>query len=422
MNMIASVAPPALRVAVLVDLAYGPSAGGHVKCWQRLAEAALGFSSQLDLTVFFSGERATTIPVGPNVRYEILPPVFSTRRLAFLTGDIPDHTDLAPWHPELARRLRHGGFDVVHTTDGFFAFTRTAQRVAPRLGIGLVNSIHTATPALTRLFVRKALKRLGPLGSLLADRFHLADWAEASKNAALARHQAKCRFALVSRDDDRQRACRELPPERVRLLRRGIDPHRFAPDFRDRVWLQSEFGVPAEAVLVLYCGRMDPSKNVENLVEGVCLAAARGAPLFLVCAGDGVLRAEAARRLGPLGICPGQIDTDRLARLYAGADLFALPSEIEVFGNVVLESLASGTPVLVAEKGGMGSAITEGCTGLVVRGDGPESWAEVLSALAADPARRAAMRAYVVNDASSSLPTWERVLAEDLLPVWMAAK
>src|SRR5215472_15172363 len=83
-----------LRVGVLVDLVLSPQAGGHVKCWQRFAEAAVDFPDRLDLTVHFNGPEQRRIELSPSVRYQLLPPVFSTARLI---RQLPDHTDLAPW-------------------------------------------------------------------------------------------------------------------------------------------------------------------------------------------------------------------------------------------------------------------------------------------------------------------------------------
>ena len=84
-----------LRVGVLVDLPLGPRSGGHVRCWERLAQAALDFPDALDLTVHFIGETSEGRALGETVRYRLLPPVFGTERLSFLSH-VPDHTDLAP--------------------------------------------------------------------------------------------------------------------------------------------------------------------------------------------------------------------------------------------------------------------------------------------------------------------------------------
>ncbi len=192
----------------MVDLPRGANAGGHVLCRERLAAAAVARPGLLDLTIFFSGPEPGIEDLAPHVQLRTLPAVFSTRRLAWLTGTLPDHTDLAPWHPLLAKRLSHG-FDVLHTTDGLFAYARTAARVAARRGLPLVNSIHTATPDLTRLFTARTLQRLlgaGWLGRLACDGLNLPEGAAAAKRHALRRHQAGCAHALVSRPDDRRQA------------------------------------------------------------------------------------------------------------------------------------------------------------------------------------------------------------------------
>src|SRR5438876_12131091 len=62
-------APQRIKVGVLVDLDLTPDAGGHVKCWQRLAEAAVDCADEIDLTVHFSGPEARRIELSPTVRY-----------------------------------------------------------------------------------------------------------------------------------------------------------------------------------------------------------------------------------------------------------------------------------------------------------------------------------------------------------------
>ena len=412
-----------VRVAVMVDLDWGPDAGGHVKCWERFANAALNHAAEIDLTVFVSGSEVATTEMGANVRFTTLPRVLSTQNLRWLTGNLPDHTDLSPWHPQLAARLT-GNFDVLHTTDAYFAFARTAQRVAKRSGVPLVNSIHTATPELTRLFTHRVLQRFagdGWLAKWLAEGLRLPERAEAGKVAELTRHQSQCTYSLVSRQIDCDRAKTVLPAEQVRWLRRGADRGLFSPTRRDRAWLRTKFGVPEDAVLLLYVGRLDPSKNVMHLAEAVRTAADAGAPLVLMCAGEGHLRAQVSAMLGDHAICPGRIEGENLARVYASADLFALPSEIEIYGNVVVEALASGVPALVAERGGMGFLVDPGRTGLVVSGEGSESWTRVLMNLANDRPKLASMRDSVCQSAPGILPAWDDVFTQDLLPVWRSA-
>ena len=135
-----------IRVAVLVDLEWRETAGGHVKCWERLSKAATR-RDDLDMTVHFSGEAERVHELAPNVRYLVHKPVFSTNRIPFLSH-VPDHTDLAPNHWGLAGYLP--SVDVIHTTDAFFNFAKTALRVAKRTPVPLTNSIHTDTPTTPR--------------------------------------------------------------------------------------------------------------------------------------------------------------------------------------------------------------------------------------------------------------------------------
>src|SRR6266567_4498294 len=114
----------------------------------------VGVLVDLALTVHFSGPQPRRIELSPSVRYVVLPPVLSTRRLV---REVPDHTDLAPWHPRLARAL--ADYDVIHTTDAFFCYARTARRFARRHGTPVVSSIHTNTPEYARITTTKLLQR-----------------------------------------------------------------------------------------------------------------------------------------------------------------------------------------------------------------------------------------------------------------------
>src|ERR1051326_2402413 len=87
-----------LKIGVLVDLTLTAEAGGHVKCWQRLAEAATLHPDLIELTVHFNGPERQVIELSPTVRYVLLPPVWSTARLL---RQVPDHTDLGLWHRRL---------------------------------------------------------------------------------------------------------------------------------------------------------------------------------------------------------------------------------------------------------------------------------------------------------------------------------
>src|SRR5712692_5498879 len=221
-----------LRVGVLVDLALTPEAGGHVKCWQRLAEAAVEYPDQLDLTVHFSGQQPRRIELSPAVRYVLLPPVFSTARLI---REVPDHTDLAPWHPRLAAAL--GDYDVIHTTDAFFCYARTAMRFARRQGIPVVSSIHTNTPEYARITTAKLLERR--LGRGLAyraanDVLAVPRWVRLLLERRVAKHLAGVTSAMASYGG--APVSGPASGHCGVALRRGVDSALFTPERRDRGW------------------------------------------------------------------------------------------------------------------------------------------------------------------------------------------
>jgi len=411
-----------IKIAVLVDLALSPAAGGHVKCWERFAEAAARHpESGIDLTIFFSGVRREERRLAPHVRYVLEPPVFSTARIPFLSH-VPDHTDLAPHHPGLAKRL--AGFDLLHTTDGFFAFARTAEKVARHHRIPLVNSVHTETPAYARVYTRRTIERLfgqGALARLLLDRLGVDARAERRMRARLVRHQRRCLFVWVSRSAEAALAEKAVTPERVRFLGRGIDRDFYNPAKRDGVGLRHEFGLPKDAIVALYVGRLSPGKNVGVLIEAMEEARTADPRLHLICAGEGELRRDIEPRLGAGVRCPGVIGAEALARLYASADLFVFPSEIEVFANVVNEAQASGLPVLVSSRSGIDRLLDPGAGGLVIETGSPTHWARAIVDLAADPERRQRMGLASRQQAETMLASWDAVFERDLLPIWRLA-
>lgn len=410
-----------LRIAVLVDLLWRPDAGGHVKCWERLAEAAVRSAPDIDLTVHFQGTADTARDLAPHVHYRFHRPVFSTARIPFL-GHVPDHTDLASWHPRVARAL--AGAELIHTTDAFFAHARTAEKVAAKRGVPLVNSVHTDTPGYTRIFMARTFEGLfgnGFLTRFLVERLRLPENGERDMLKKLARHQARCAYALVSRDEEAERTRAVLPDERVRRLRRGIDRTLFHPAASDRARLFQEFGVPESGVLVLFAGRVNRGKKALTLAQAVHTLRAEGADIHLLCAGEGEDRAAIQTLLGPAATCPGVVPQERLAGFYAAADLFVLPSEIEVNSNVVREALSCGTPVAAHAASGAGMTIRPSETGLLVDGADAAAWADALRPLAGNAGVLDTMGRNAARFALDHLPSWDDVLREDLLPVWQAA-
>ena len=416
----APVATPPLRVGALVDLSLTPDAGGHVKCWERIAEAAVEFPDRLDLTVHFNapdnapGPRC--IELSPSVRYVLMPPVFSTRRLV---RQVPDHTDLGLWHSRLARMLPR--YDVIHTTDAFFCYARTATRFARKRGVPVVSSIHTNTPEYARVTVDHLIAGMfgdGILRRLLSERLALPTQVSRLLERRLNRHLDRVTLAMASYGDELDN---RFGNHCGVSLRRGLDRALFHPEQRDRAWLEARFGVPTGHFVVMYAGKLNSGKNVPLLAPAIEMARQSGLPIHLLGAGEGDQRDLLAARLSDAVTLPGVLSQDELAKAYASADLFAFPSMIDEAGNVVLEAMASGVPALLAAGSGVAARMARCPAVRVLPGDTPQPWAAEIVRLAMTPehCRRLGRAARCVIEAE--VPSWGQVVAEDLLPVWQQA-
>lgn len=410
-----------LRVAALVDLPRSAVSGGHIKGWERLTAAAASGGLPLDLTLYCSGAPTTEI-LGPNARIRQLPAVFSTSRLKFLPY-VPDNTDLAPYHPALARELKT--YDVLHTTDAFFAFAQTAERLSRTRRIPLVTSFHTDTPAYTRIFTRHTIEKLlgGQtwLARKLIDDWQVPERQGRAKDERLKKHLQACRYALVCRDQDRDLAAKVLGPERVAIMRLGVDKTMFGPHRRDRSAIEARYGIPQGRHLVLFVGRVDIGKNIYTLIEALERLLAKGLPMHLMTAGLGPAIEDVRRRLGPHASAPGFVAPDDLAQLYASVDVFALCSEVEIRSMAGVEALTSGCPVLVSEKSGVADLFDRTPAMLPVA-SGPEAWAQALERFVNTPGLVQTMRQEALAHSRDKIASWRDVLEQDLLSVWRRAK
>jgi glycosyltransferase involved in cell wall biosynthesis len=315
-------------------------------------------------------------------------------------------------------------FDVIHTTDGFFAQARTAEYIARNGRIPLVTSFHTDTPSYTRIFTRQTLATLfgenSWLGRKLLNDWRLPEWKERQMLKRLARHVKTCSYALVTRKEDRLFAENLIGKERVHTLRLGIDRALFGPHRRNREEIERAYNIPPQRLVVLFVGRLDVGKNIYTLIAAMEQLLAEGLPLHLVTAGMGPAEQAIRARLGEHASVPGYVAPDDLARLYASADVLALCSEIEIRSMAGVEALASGCPVLVSEKSGVAQLFHHTPAMKVVSG-GIEAWTEALRAFATDGATRAHMRNIARTYGKEHLSSWDEVLAEDLFAVWKKA-
>lgn len=143
---------------------------------------------------------------------------------------------------------------------------------------------------------------------------------------------------------------------------RGVDCQLFHPHY-DKNAVLARYNLGPKYLLT-YVGRLAPEKDIETL-----LAIAKSLPADLnekihwLIVGDGPLRKELEEQAGSNMSFTGYLTGERLSEVYSASDLFVFPSSTETFGNVVLEALASGTPVIGANAGGVKNIINAGETG-----------------------------------------------------------
>jgi glycosyltransferase involved in cell wall biosynthesis len=208
-----------------------------------------------------------------------------------------------------------------------------------------------------------------------------------------------------------------IPADRVVVVPNFVDASAFEPlSGSTREQLLAAFGVPHDALVVGVVARLNPIKDHASLIRAIGTLAPRWPRLHLVVVGRGQSRDELGRLVAELGLA------DRVhfvglqpqrPNLHAVFDLSVLPSRSEGFPNVVLEAMASATPVVATAVGGTRDAVINGETGLLVPPGDTQALTIAIDTLLGDPARRSAMgtaaqqRARRLYQASSAVPVLE---------------
>ena len=209
-------------------------------------------------------------------------------------------------------------------------------------------------------------------------------------------------FVAMSREIERELRAAGVAPDRVAYSPHGVDTERFRPATpEERARLRQQLGWPAEALVIVYTGRLLRGKGLETLVDAFAAVATDHPRAGLVLVGSGAGQALSvedalrervhAARLQDRVIFTGRLD-DVSAPLRA-ADVFVFPSLFEALGISLVEAAACGLPCIGSRTGGIVDVIDDGRSGLLVRPGDVAELEGALRALLADPARRAALGA-----------------------------
>jgi glycosyltransferase involved in cell wall biosynthesis len=185
----------------------------------------------------------------------------------------------------------------------------------------------------------------------------------------------RLRAAVAVSDEIRRLLADDLgvPSTRVHLIRNGVD---VAAEVTP---------VPAAAIRIVAVGRLEPEKRFDVLIDAVRLLVERDVPVDVVVAGEGSQRATLAESAAGLPVrLPGFISDS--AKLWAGAELFCLPSGSEGLPFALLEAMMRGVPCIATDVGDVAAAL--GDAGVIVAPGDPVALADAIQALAGDPARR----------------------------------
>jgi glycosyltransferase involved in cell wall biosynthesis len=174
----------------------------------------------------------------------------------------------------------------------------------------------------------------------------------------------------------------------ISVIRNGVDVDRFSPRPPDES-LRASLGVPAEAPLVVVVSRLNPMKGIDDFVQAMALLAGRYTRARFVIVGDGASRRELEEQAQRLGLAGRVVFTGTrldVAAILAQAAISVAPSLSEGLSNVVLESMATGVPVVATRVGGTPEMLEDGVTGLLVPPCDAPMLAAAIGRLLGDPA------------------------------------
>ena len=188
---------------------------------------------------------------------------------------------------------------------------------------------------------------------------------------------------------------------KIHIVPPGVDTDRFQP--LPTKPARNKLDVPIYAKVLLFVGRIEPLKAVDDILRALARIRVLRPDLFrdlrfLIAGGNkpelhplrqlskslAIRENETVKYLGPL-------PQSELPTAYAATDLVIMPSDYESFGMVALEALASGRPVIATQVGGLAHLVEDGLTGLHIPTREPEILAERIIELLSHPEQVAAM-------------------------------
>jgi glycosyltransferase involved in cell wall biosynthesis len=207
----------------------------------------------------------------------------------------------------------------------------------------------------------------------------------------------------------------------IGIWSRGVDREIFDPALRDAEWRRS-LGIGDDEVAIGFLGRLVMEKGLDVFSDVAAALRARGVRHKVLVVGEGPAHDWFAERV-PDAIFTGILTGKALGRAVASMDVLLNPSVTETFGNVTLEAMASGTPVIAARATGSTSLVADGETGRLVEPGQVVSFADAIEDYVTDQAlRRAHGAAGEVRSRAYSWDAINRTVADKYLSLVEARK
>lgn len=175
----------------------------------------------------------------------------------------------------------------------------------------------------------------------------------------------------------------------IGIWSRGMNHDRFTPERRDLAWRRG-LGIGDQDIALGFLGRLVKEKGLDIFAEVSRALEARGVPHKVLVVGEGPARDWFASQV-PSAIFAGFQSGNDLGRAVASMDVFFNPSVTETFGNVTLEAMAAGVPVVAARATGAIDLVDDGITGFLVPPRDVQAYADVIARIVAEPRLRDAL-------------------------------
>ncbi|WP_342388387.1 glycosyltransferase family 4 protein [Salinicoccus bachuensis] len=284
--------------------------------------------------------------------------------------------------------------DVVHAVNPILLAT-SAVKAAQKLDLPLVSSYHTHLPKYLDYY--KIYKPAKPLLWWYIKRNH--------KNADLNLVTSK-----AIRDELDAQGIKRLD-----IIPRGVDVIHRHPDYRDEGMRERLTGGNPSNKLLVFIGRIAVEKEIHKLLPLL----EKRPDISLAIIGDGPARADIEKRFkGTNTVFTGFVHGEELSKAFATGDAFIFPSVSETLGLVILESMASGLPVIGAKSGPTNEQVHHGVNGMLYENEDLDSMMEAVSVLE-DEEKLETMRRNARNEALDY--AWDKT-SQRLIDFYMEAR